>query len=104
MLYLKMCEMAVCLFSKLYFKQSLLSELLTLSQDAVPNIRLKVVSLLPQLKSLLVLPADSAHLLHLEDTIKELLVVETDRDVLGALQTSIHHLASCQKGRWTKVE
>ena len=96
MLYLKMCEMAVCLFSKLYFKQSFLSELLTLSQDAVPNIRLKVVSLLPQLKSLLVLPADSAHLLHLEDTIKELLVVETDRDVLGSLQTSIHHLADIE--------
>ena len=96
MLYLKMCEMAVCLFSKLYFKQSFLSELLTLSQDAVPNIRLKVVSLLPQLKSLLVLPADSAHLVHLEDTIKELLVVETDRDVLGSLQTSIHHLADIE--------
>ena len=88
--------MAVCLFSKLYFKQSFLSELLTLSQDAVPNIRLKVVSLLPQLKSLLVLPADSAHLVHLEDTIKELLVVETDRDVLGSLQTSIHHLADIE--------
>merc|ERR1712227_416650 len=90
MLFLKMCEMAICLFSKLYFKQNFFSELLCLSQDSVANIRLKVVSMLPTLKSLLVMPADSAHLTHLEDTIKELLVVETDRDVLGSLQTSIH--------------
>ena len=96
MLFLKMCEMAMCLFSKLYFKTHLFSEFLCLSRDSVANIRLKVVSLLPQLKSLLVLPADSAHLQHLEETIKELLVVETDRDVLGALQTAIHHLAEIE--------
>ena len=96
MLFLKMCEMSLCLFSKLYFKTHLFSEFLCLGQDSVANIRLKVVSLLPQLKALLVLPADSAHLLHLEETIKELLVVETDRDVLGALQTSIHHLAEIE--------
>ena len=88
--------MAICLFSKLYFKQNFFSELLCLSQDSVANIRLKVVSMLPQLKSLLMMPADSAHLVHLEDTIKELLVVETDRDVLGSLQTSIHHLADIE--------
>ena len=96
MLYLKMCEMAICLFSKLYFKQNFFTELLCLSQDSVANIRLKVVSLLPQLKSLLMMPGDSALLIHLEDTIKELLVVETDRDVLGSLQTSIQHLAEIE--------
>ena len=47
MLFLKMCEMAMCLFSKLYFKTHLFSEFLCLSQDSVANIRLKVVSLLP---------------------------------------------------------
>ena len=96
MLYLKMSEMAICLFSKLYFKQNFFTELLCLSQDSVANIRLKVVSLLPQLKGLLVMPGDSSLLLHLEDTIKELLVVETDRDVLGSLQTSIQHLAEIE--------
>jgi len=96
MLYLKMCEMAIMLFSKTYFKQYFFSELLCLSQDSVANIRLKVVSLLPQLKALLTLPADRNHLQHLEETIKELLVVETDRDVLGSLQTSIHRLAEVE--------
>ena len=96
MLYLKMSEMAICLFSKLYFKQNFFNELLCLSQDSVANIRLKVVSLLPQLKGLLLIPGDSGLLLHLEDTIKELLVVETDRDVLGSLQTSIQHLAEVE--------
>jgi len=96
MLFLKMCEMAIMLFSKAYFKQYFFSELLCLSQDSVANIRLKVVSLLPQLKSLLTLPSDRSHLHHLEETIKELLVVETDRDVLGSLQTSIHQLAEVE--------
>ena len=65
-----MCEMSLCLFSKLYFKTHLFSEFLCLGRDSVANIRLKVVSLLPQLKALLVLPADSAHLLQLEEMIK----------------------------------
>ena len=42
MLFLKICEMAICLFSKVYFKQNFYSELLCLSQDSVANIRLKV--------------------------------------------------------------
>merc|ERR1719412_832152 len=96
MLFLKMCEMAVMLFSRSYFKQHFFSELLCLSQDSVANIRLKVVSLLPILKGLLSLPTDRAHLQHLEETVKELMVVEGDRDVLGALQTSIHHLAEVE--------
>merc|ERR1719412_1948538 len=96
MLFLKMCEMAVMLFSRSYFKQHFFSELLCLSQDSVANIRLKVVSLLPILKGLLSLPTDRAHLQHLEETVKELMVVESDRDVLGALQTSIHHLAEVE--------
>merc|ERR1719400_2615882 len=96
MLFLKMCEMAVMLFSRSYFKQHFFSELLCLSQDSVANIRLKVVSLLPILKGLLSLPTDRGHLQHLEETVKELMVVEGDRDVLGALQTSIHHLAEVE--------
>ena len=76
--------------------RSFFKPMLMLAQDPVANIRLKVVSFLPQLKSLLILPADNDQLSLLEDTIKELLVVETDRDVLGALQTSIHHLADIE--------
>ena len=96
MLYLKMCEMAIMLFSKTYFKQYFFSKLLCLSQDSVAYIQLKVVSLLPQLKALLTLPANRNHIQHLEKTIKELLVVETDRYVLGSLQTSLHQLAEVE--------
>lgn len=87
-LYLKMAEMALMLFSRSYFKQNFYTELLCLAGDPVANIRLKVVTLLPQLKALLSLPSDRTCLLHLEETIKQLLVVETDRDVLAALQVS----------------
>ena len=52
--------------------------------------------MLPQLKSLLVIPGDSVQLTHLEDTIKELLVMETDRDVLASLQSSIHLMAEIE--------
>ena len=62
----------------------------------MPNIRLKVVSMLPQLKSLLSLPADRQLLLHLETVVKELLVQETDRDVNNALQAAIHALADIE--------
>ena len=88
MLYLKMCEMAIMLFSKTYFKQYFFSKLLCLSQDSVAYIQLKVVSLLPQLKALLTLPANRNHIQHLEKTIKELLVVE--------ICSSIHQLAEVE--------
>ena len=98
MLFLKMCEMAVMLFSRTYFKQHFFSELLSLSEDSVANIRLKVVSMLPVLKALLSLPVDLPHLQHLEETVKGLMVVESDRDVLAALHTSIVHLAEIETG------
>jgi len=96
MLFLKMCEMAIMLFSRSYFKLNFFMDLLFLSKDPVANIRMKVVSMLPQLKSLLSLPSDRPHLHFLEDSVKELMIKEHDRDVLNSLQTAIHYLAEIE--------
>jgi len=98
MLFLKMCEMAIMLYSKTYFKHHFFSELLCLSQDSVANIRLKVVSLLAKLKSLLSLPSDHSFLQHLEEVVKELLLVERDSDVLSTVQATIQTLAEVETG------
>jgi serine/threonine-protein phosphatase 4 regulatory subunit 4 len=58
MLYLRLCEMAMALFSKEYFKQQFFGDLISLSVDLVANVRLKLCTMMPRLKSLLSLPSD----------------------------------------------
>lgn len=70
MLFLRLCEMAISLFSKQYFKRNFFDTMLLLAKDRVPNIRLKLCGTLPRLKSLLSLPSDRGLLQRLEDTIK----------------------------------
>ncbi len=70
MLFLRLCEMAISLFSKQYFKRNFFDTVLLLAKDRVPNIRLKLCGILPRLKSLLSLPSDRGLLQQLEDTIK----------------------------------
>ena len=60
MLYLRLCEMAIALFSKEYFKQNFFSDLVCLSADVVANVRLKLCTMMPRLKSLLSLPSDKS--------------------------------------------
>ena len=98
MLFLRLCDMAISLFSRNYFKQYFFSEFLCLSQDSVANIRLKLCSMLPKLKSLLYLPSDRKLLMHLEETVKELLIREQDRDVRNALQQTIEELDRTEMG------
>lgn len=57
MLFLLLCEMAISLFSKQYFKQNFFSDILLMAQDKVPNIRLKLCGILPRLKYVLSLPS-----------------------------------------------
>ena len=57
MLFLLLCEMAISLFSKQYFKQNFYNDILQLAQDKVANIRLKLCGILPRLKSVLSLPS-----------------------------------------------
>ena len=98
MLHLRLCEMAIALFSKEYFKQHFFGDLIGLSSDIVANVRLKLCTMMPRLKSLLSLPSDKVLLQRLEATVKDLLLRETDADVLFALQTSIQDLDGTETG------
>ena len=97
-LYLRLCEMAMALFSKEYFKQQFFNDLISLSADIVANVRLKLCTIMPRLKSLLSLPSDKSLLQRLEATVKDLLLRETDADVLFALQNSIQDLDGTETG------
>jgi len=48
MLYLRLCEMALALFSSQYFKRNFLDAMINLASDKVANIRLKFCTLLPR--------------------------------------------------------
>ena len=87
-LFLKLCDMSISLFSKNYFKHNFFSDFLHLASDSVINVRLKMCSMLPRLKSLISLPSDKNLLKQLEETVKNLLLKETETDVLHALQVS----------------
>ena len=54
----------------------------------MPNVRLRLVTILPQLRATLTLPEDNELLSLIEAAIKDLLVTEVDRDVLAALQVN----------------
>ena len=88
MLFLKLCDMSISLFSKDYFKRNFFLDFLRLASDSVVNVRLKICSMLPRLKSLLCLPSDRNLLEKLEETVKNLLLRETDTDVLHSVQVS----------------
>ena len=90
--------MAIALFSKEYFKHHFFGDLIGLSSDIVANVRLKLCTMMPRLKSLLSLPSDKVLLQRLEATVKDLLLRETDADVLFALQTSIQDLDGTETG------
>ena len=88
MLYLKLCDMSISLFSKDYFKRNFFVDFLHLASDPVVNVRLKICSMLPRIKSLICLPSDRSLLDMLEETVKNLLLRETDTDVLHSVQVS----------------
>ena len=90
MLFLKLCDMSISLFSKEYFKQHFFLDFLHLGSDSVVNVRLKICSMLPRLKSLISLPSDRDLLEILEETVKNLLLKETDTDVLHSVQ--VHYI------------
>ncbi|XP_076233067.1 serine/threonine-protein phosphatase 4 regulatory subunit 4 isoform X2 [Calliopsis andreniformis] len=92
MMFVRMMIEALEIFSSVYFKEHFFTVLLNLAEDPVANIRLKVVSLLPQLKSQLQIPTDKKLLAALETTIGHLLNSEKDKDVLAELTEVIQKL------------
>lgn len=75
-------------FSSFYFKEHFCFSLLSLMEDPVPNVRLKVVTLLPSIKSVLKLPADKKLLAALETNLRNLVNNEKDVDVSYVVKNS----------------
>ncbi len=98
MLFLRTCDMAASLFSRVHFKRHFFLDFLSLSGDPVPNVRLRLCSYLPRFKSLLSLPSDRGLLRALEETVKAMLAAETDRDVQEALREAIDGMDSAEMG------
>lgn len=92
MMFVRLMIEALEIFSSVYFKKHFFTTLMNLAEDPVANIRLKVVSLLPQLRSLLRIPADKKLLTVLESTIAHLINSEKDRDVLAMLTSVVKKL------------
>lgn len=86
MMFVRIMVEALEIFSSVYFKEHFFNVLLNLAEDPIANIRMKVVSLLPQLKSQLWIPTDKKLLTSLESVVRHLVTNEKDRDVLFILK------------------
>ncbi|XP_024884757.1 serine/threonine-protein phosphatase 4 regulatory subunit 4-like isoform X5 [Temnothorax curvispinosus] len=87
MMFVRMMVEALEIFSSVYFKEHFFIVLLNLAEDPIANIRMKVVSLLPQLKNQLWMPTDKKLLTSLESVVRHLINNEKDRDVLFILKS-----------------
>ncbi|XP_014233336.1 serine/threonine-protein phosphatase 4 regulatory subunit 4-like isoform X2 [Trichogramma pretiosum] len=87
---------AAKLFSASYFKEHFCADLLSLADDPVPNVRMKLVTLLPQIKAMLRLPQDKKLLAGLEAVVAKLLNAEKCRDVNCALMEAMRHMEQIQ--------
>ncbi|XP_048510011.1 serine/threonine-protein phosphatase 4 regulatory subunit 4-like [Athalia rosae] len=94
MLYMRMMQEAMVIFSTVYFKENFYTTLLSITEDPVANTRMKVVSMLPQLKAMLRMPNDKKLLAMLEGNVRTLMSLEKDRDVVHTLTNVIHKLDS----------
>ena len=59
------------------------------------NVRLKVCRILPALKSQIRLPGDRLLLQNLEQNVRQLMALETDRDVANAIRMVCDSLSMC---------
>ncbi|XP_070167734.1 serine/threonine-protein phosphatase 4 regulatory subunit 4 isoform X2 [Polyergus mexicanus] len=87
MMFVRMMIEALEIFSSVYFKEHFFNVLLSLAEDPIANIRMKVVSLLPQLKNQLWIPIDKKLLTSLESIVRHLVNNEKDKDVLFMLKS-----------------
>ncbi|XP_056021405.1 serine/threonine-protein phosphatase 4 regulatory subunit 4-like isoform X8 [Ostrea edulis] len=90
--FIDICRIVIELYSKKFFKESFYEYLLELHTDSVPNIRLRLCSILPDLKRLLILPTDRGLLQQLDACVRKLLVSEKDRDVSEGIQDAVEEL------------
>ncbi|XP_062568664.1 serine/threonine-protein phosphatase 4 regulatory subunit 4-like [Saccostrea cucullata] len=90
--FVDICSVVIELYSKKFFKETFFEYLLELHTDSVPNIRLRLCSILPDLKRLLILPTDRGLLQQLDACVRKLLVSEKDKDVSDAIQNAVEEL------------
>ncbi|XP_021373715.1 serine/threonine-protein phosphatase 4 regulatory subunit 4-like isoform X1 [Mizuhopecten yessoensis] len=91
-LFIDICKFVIELYSKTFFKKYFYEVVLELHKDPVPNIRLRLCSLLPPLKRLIKLPTDRNLLQQLDLCVRKLLVAEKDRDVQNAIKVAVEEL------------
>ncbi|TPX60767.1 hypothetical protein SpCBS45565_g07419 [Spizellomyces sp. 'palustris'] len=94
LLFLDLCEAVLSVFSHKFFKENFLPSYLELVKDPVPNVRLRLVSLLPAVRRTLHLPADSALLQRVSEAVGTLLTADPDRDVTEAASAILSKLGA----------
>ncbi|XP_032883601.1 serine/threonine-protein phosphatase 4 regulatory subunit 4 isoform X3 [Amblyraja radiata] len=87
--FLDTCECIMDLFSKAFFCKYFFMPTLELSNDPVPNVRIKFCYMLPKLKSALKLPADKLLLQQLDLCVRKLLCQEKDKDVTAVVRITL---------------
>ncbi|KAL3285405.1 hypothetical protein HHI36_019507 [Cryptolaemus montrouzieri] len=90
-IFIKMCESAMTIYSKKYFKEYFFHPLLSLLDDRVSNIRLCTILLLPQMKAMLS-PEDKALTQSFDNIVKKLELTEKDKDVFYTLKCTLKNI------------
>ncbi|XP_045463136.1 serine/threonine-protein phosphatase 4 regulatory subunit 4-like isoform X2 [Harmonia axyridis] len=90
-IFIKMCESAMSVFSKKYFKDHFFQPLLYLLDDRVSNIRLCTIKLMPQMRGMLG-PEDKALLQTFDNMVKKLELTEKDKDVQYTLRCVLKNM------------
>ncbi|KAJ8681033.1 hypothetical protein QAD02_016820 [Eretmocerus hayati] len=96
MVFIRVMTEAMTIYSSMYFKEHFCASLLNMMEDPVANVRLKVITLLPTIKSCLRLPADKELLSTMELHLRNLKSTEKDRDVLAALVDAVRQMESIE--------
>lgn len=87
--FIKLIPTLVRIYSKKFFKRHFYDSVLYLSKDKVPNIRYQICSILPQIKPMLTLPDDREKLRSLDETLRNIISYESDRDVRKIMEDVI---------------
>jgi len=85
-LYIDLCAIVLELYSRTFFKEHFAEALLGLYDDSVPNIRLRLCRLLPQVKQSFRLQSDKSLNGLLDSCVQQLASNEKDCDVKDALE------------------
>lgn len=91
-LFIDICRVTIEYYSKAFFKENLFEYLLRLHTDPIANIRLRLCSILPDLKRLLKLPSDRTLSQQLDACVRKLLIGEKDRDVSYAIKLAVEEM------------